>query len=101
MLTPGITQMTHGNIMQSEGSQMQKTAHRYDPLIGNAGTGGSRERLASGCQGWGSEEVPASWYGICFWGNDANALESNRGDGCTTLSIPKTPQFFNGGMTSP
>lgn len=53
VLTPGITQMTHGNIMQSEGSQMQKTAHRYDPLIGNAGTGGSRERLASGCQGLG------------------------------------------------
>lgn len=45
-------------------------------------------------RGWGSEEVPASWYGICFWGNDANALESNRGDGCTTLEYTKNPSVL-------
>ena len=31
--------------------------------------------------------------GISFWG-DENALEFNSGDGCTTLNILKTTEFY-------
>ena len=74
-------------MMLSEGSQTQKATYCMIPLIGNdLNKKTHRDRKISGCLGLqgGGWEVTANGGGGSFWG-DENVLESDSGDGGTTL----------------